>query len=174
MSKYVTFGIKDINENKFRKVKNTRRYINKPEGGLWASPLKKDSKYICDWERWCIKENLKEWLGDYYIIFELYKNSKIYKVNNIDDLKLLEKKYGEYDKYKDIDITMKTFFQPDFEAIAKDFDGILLTEKGQVNTRIPILNSLNDYKYNLYGWDCATLLLFDIKKIKNYKIFNYD
>lgn len=46
----------------------------------------------------------------------------------------------------------------DYEKLAEVYDGMLLTEKGETTTRYSPIS--------LYGWDCESIVLFNLDCIK--------
>lgn len=152
--RFVHFGIYDkISEKYFQNVKNENGFVKPLFGGLWASPYEENE--TTEWENF-----VKEIFGDsshpmnYKIIFELKENSKIYTINSyIDLLRLLK----NYTLKTEIDFKRQRFI--DFEKMSKDYDGLLLTSNGQIETRFSFPG--------LYGWDVESLLLFNIKCIQN-------
>lgn len=125
-------------------VKNVP-YWNKPEGGLWVSPI--GSGYT--WRNWCIDEGYS--LGSLKFCFKLDINvDNLLVIDSFEDLhnKIVEQGLMlQSDKRLDV-------FTPDFETLSAKYDGIWLTTKGEHETR-------SSYPYRLYGWDCESILLFN-------------
>ena len=109
----------------------------KPAGGLWACPVGiKDN-----WENWC-DWNQPDWIDD--TSFEFTVAGPVLVIDSLDDLE---------------DVPFKSFEQGlvwtiDVEQIAETCAAIHLTSKGHLETAF-------SQPYNLYGWDCETVLVLD-------------
>lgn len=166
-TKFISFGLDKLDKNKFDNISNSLVRMNKPDGGLWLSPKLEDGKYISSWERWCKENRALYLLSNNYISIDLRADARIFVIDSYECFKEMIEIYGE----KDIDYFMfKTFVSPDFENVSKRYDGIYLTEKGFNETHMPIQR---DFRFNLYGWDCSSLLLFNIDCIESYESFKY-
>lgn len=159
---WITFLKTKFDKNKFTPVSNYNHHVNKPQGGLWGSPVTDDyDNIISTWHEWCVGNHFTQGLSNYYIEYNIKNDSKLYIIDNQDDfINLIE----SYDKVKS-DLPINMFIYPNFEEISKDYDGIYLTQKGQFDTHMPFEN----ISYNLYGWDCECLLLFTPDIITNIK-----
>lgn len=129
----ITYGCGEkFDATKFKPIKN--RYFVKPEGGLWASPV--NSSY--GWREWCEENSF----GDLSHKFEFEFEGNVFVINNERDARCMEwlESYGI--KY------------PDFEKLVSlGYDAILLTEKGQQETRFG--------EPSLCGWDCESVLVMN-------------
>ena len=142
-------------------VKNIICYPVKPTGGLWTSTYTPNDEYPSAWVKWCIKEQ-PEWIKDINFFLLIPKeNVNVFIINSFDDLKYLCERFiwPKADSISDV----KIFAPLDWEEIAEYYDGVMLTEKGERETR-------HSYP-SLYGWDCESTLWFrnvfkEIKKIK--------
>lgn len=135
MTKYIHYGSKVFDKNKFEKVSN---YFIKPRGGFWASRI--DSEY--GWKEWnddnkfttCQKENSFE--------FSLSPGANVVELFTLEDL-------------QNLPIRQKDFFVGEFyiidfeECVKRGIDAIELRdiEKGLY--------------YPLYGWDCESILILN-------------
>lgn len=143
MSKiYIHYGHDSFNFEEFTPVE-TRKYVNKPFGGLWASP--EDSSN--SWKHFVISE-FPEWgLGklDIYFKFTLSKDAKVLKIKSLKDLTNLPKiKSPKFFKELDLEDTL------DFNYLKENWDALELTLTPELNT------------FNLfYGWDVDSLLVFN-------------
>lgn len=154
-----------IHLSKFRPIKNQAKGWGpisvKPHGtGIWTSSYTPDNpEGASDWLRWCKAEDfcLEMWRNGY--VYEVAKNLKIVEIDSLDDLMHLNDVFGvedestkmlhaKYPEYKDRRINR----WPNWEKLAKHFDAVHLTEKGQWETRMPPEGD------NLYGWDCESTL----------------
>ena len=145
---FITLGCgNSFDLEKFKTVENSP-YFCKPHGGLWSSP--ENSKW--GWKQW-VESEMPEWMEKKYGLsqfrFRIKPGSKIYQIDSVIDLIEVPHK-------------IKTYGQPscfgdliDFEQMAAEYDGILLTERGQAETR------WSDWEFgmSLYGWDCESLLV---------------
>lgn len=130
---------------KFQAVRN-REMFNKPERGLWSSPV--DSEW--SWKQWGEQNDF----GDFSTCFSFVFSGSLLKIDSERSLELVYKNYplgvGECFPAS-LTEEMKLI---DWEKIADDYDGVWLTEKGENETRwsAPI---------TLYGWDCETILVMN-------------
>lgn len=113
-------------------------WIKPEKGGLWTSPI--DSKW--GWKDWNEGELFRKCNEQNSFTIELNKDAKIFIINSLEDLKKAPLINGFSKKVID------------FEYIAKKYDAIWLTEKGQYETHL-------NYKLDLYGWDCETVLIIN-------------
>lgn len=116
-------------------------YSCKPRsGGLWTCPL--DPECASAWWKWCLDENF-----DHHSLhgsvwgLQVLPSAKIYKIHTHDDLIWLQSQYPLQNRV-------------DYSAVARDYDGIWLTNDGQWATRLP------EKGPDLYGWDCECVLFF--------------
>ena len=131
----------------FKQVKN-KPHVNKPIGGLWASPVGCTYGWI---------EAAKEMaIGDFETSFEFTITGEILVIDSEEDL---EKFIWETENLG----PFVEFENPDFEAMKKaGISAIHLTEKGQHETRLT-------HPRNLYGWDCESVLIMNERCIQSYK-----
>ncbi len=117
----------------------------KPSGGFWTSPV--DAEY--GWEHWC-RDNELSWLGQPYRL-RVSGTPTLVVVDSVGDLDELSARYplrrslGRFE-YSAID----------FEALARDVDGLWLTTRGHFESRMR--SDLG--RVNTYAWDCETVLWF--------------
>lgn len=157
----IHYGDDRYRPDSFVPIKN-KAFI-KPIGGLWASP--KGSQF--GWKPWCESEDFHvERLKDSFI-FQLDKKAKICTIDSLNDLmNLPTQNLLDADGYTRItlrrsletDLLFNRFIPLDFEKIAKKYDAIYLTWKGQCETRYSI-------SVSLYGWDCESVLILKPKHI---------
>ena len=145
--KCITYGLGNkLDKLKILPVENSWEYIiNKPKkGGLWASPI----GCTYGWKEWCEEQDFRLSALEESITFEFTG-----KILTIDDLATLE-------SLPFINIEVGSYSRPnlDFEVIAKEYDAIYLTEKGEQETRLTS-------PFTLYGWDCECLLVLNKKGI---------
>jgi len=134
----IHYGASEYNPELFQPIVNSG-WI-KPVGGLWTSPI--NSKF--GWKSWCTSERFRVCDNSISFKLKINKESKIYKINSLDDLlnlPLISAMYGHS-------------MVINFEELAKEYDSIWLTVNGQNKTRMT-------YPTSLYGWDCETVLIMN-------------
>lgn len=122
-----------------------QRWI-KPKGGLWTSTYTPDSKFCSEWIWWCNRE-MVEWIESTkcYILLPK-KNVRVYVIDDYFDLEKLHEEYG-IKKFSEVYAVF------DWEKIEIDYDGVMLTDKGEGETR-------HTRPLNLNGWDCESTIWF--------------
>jgi hypothetical protein len=145
--KYIHYGCKHFNKDRFVKIKNCNMPWNKPErnSGLWASPINTDN----GWFDWCTCNNFHMDRLNESFIFELKKGSKVIEVHNDTDLdNIISKGLCEYTYEYPWHTDDNVYF--DFEQLVKDgYDAIEV-----------YVNSNRIYM-SLYGWDCDSILVLN-------------
>lgn len=119
---------------------------NKPMGGLWTCPTATED----NWFNWCSAE-MPEWLEDTkeYVLTPR-PGTRVAVIDSLEDLKELLSLYPT----EPIEGFAPLFGAAlNFEAMARDFDGVWLTSEGQWRTRLT-------YPVSLYGWDLECILFF--------------
>lgn len=152
---FISYGF-IIDPAKFERIGDGKRLLlNKPSGGLWASPT--DSEF--GWKDWCESEDYKIENLDTWTKFNLKGSAKILVINSFFDLMMAWKKYplntgrSGYFEYKILD----------FLAIERDgYDGVLLTERGNEECHLP----MNETFLDLNAWDCESIVLFNLDHIE--------
>lgn len=119
----------------------------KPLGGLWTSPINS----VNSWREWCERENFSTERLKKSFRIEI-STEHLLVIDSYDDFK--QKMLDPYTTR--ISLYNITFF--DMKELPKQYDGIWLTARGEYETRF-------SQPYNLYGWDCETVLLFNEKPI---------
>lgn len=163
-NKLLSIGKTKLNKKCFNNIKNRQEFI-KPDGGLWTSPYMPKEKFYSAWHEWCIKENYEIGLSDNAIIIELKDDTLFYCIDSQQDLIDFIEIVGRQESIIEKAIGICNQVVPDWENASKIFDVIYLTEKGQIETRIPYDN----FKYNLYGWDCESCLIMNYDCINTWK-----
>jgi hypothetical protein len=143
-NEFITYGSNKFDKNKFDPIKNMD--FIKPHGGLWSSPINSE----WGWKDWCINNGFREEKLSNWFKFRLRKDSIILIIDNLNDLKELYEIEKVITSYGDI--------FPDFEKLSKSFDGILLTDIGELATRLTYPG--------LYMWDCESLLVLNPEVIE--------
>lgn len=144
--KYLCLGKNKIDKSMFKKIKNADRYV--PDGGIWGSTYKENDRYKSRWHKFCSKE-FTEMNSNHGVIFSLAEESKGYIIDSLDDLLRLHDRFHYI--WRDRELL-------DFESISKEYDYIILTEKGEEETRSPL--------YSLYAWDSECIIVFNFDCIE--------
>ncbi len=134
---YIHYGHDRFIKEQFQPIQNDSFPI--PKGRLWASPI--DSEY--GWIIHCIINDHEIKALTKYFKFTLSDNCEITTINSYSDLEKLPI-IDSFDPVKFLD----------FKEIAKRFDVIYLTLKGERKTRI-------SWPINLSGWDCECILVMN-------------
>ena len=147
MAKYIHYGSKVFDKNRFEKVSN---YFIKPRGGFWASRI--DSEY--GWKEWnddnkfttCQKENS--------FIFTLKDDAKVVEIFTAEDLAKLPCLTENQLKYP----ICNEFYIIDYEhCIEMGIDAIEV-------------RSISDgLYYPLYGYDCECILILNPDIVEVYE-----
>ena len=145
MEELVHYGYSYIRKSLIKGVINSPYGRNKPlQGGLWTSPM--NSEY--GWKDYCKSEDHDADLGVYCTV-TLKDDAKVLTIDGDDAKVPMIEKGVPHSRRK----------YPDFEEIAKHYDAIHLTAKGERETRF-------SDKLNFYGWDCETVLILNPDAIK--------
>lgn len=148
--KYLTLGIKDINRESWDEIKNEA--FVKPFGGLWASPYIENGKFKSKWHEFA-SYGLPNTIYNYGVLFNLKKNAKVYIIDTYEDFSNLLKDNKQSTELDEL-FNSPRFSFLDFEKLAKTYDAIFLTSKGERETRY-------FRRANLYGWDVESLLVLN-------------
>lgn len=155
-----------LSTENFQSIKNDS--FNKPMGGLWASPYELDTRYISDWHRFCDESALIDAISNDSISLKLKEMSNIFIIEDQKDLINLVNLVGIEESI--MARSVRSTICPDFEKASMLFDAIYLTKNGLRHTRSPIDN----YKYNLYSWDCESILILNFNCIEMWKYKKLD
>lgn len=114
----------------------------KPKGAFWTSTYIDGSSA---WLGWCEYEQ-PDWIYDYNFVLTVDPDANVYVIDTLEDL---ERLVGMYPYDGPISRYLTCI---DWAEMAKDYDGVQLTEEGQWATRYttPGLN----------GWDCESTAWF--------------
>jgi len=124
----------------------------KPKGGLWTSTY--DAKECASgWVAWCEHEAPAYLVGRRWFLLTPAADARVLIINTVADMDALYRCYADR-------VTGLSFVSMlDFEAMARDFDAMRVTEAGQWATRLT-------YPQNLYGWDCESTVWFRWKFVR--------
>ena len=149
--KFITYGI-HIDPSKFDGIKMERMmYVNKPDGGLWASREDLDS-----WRKWCELEGFRTDRLKTWTKFELEDDANILIINSIKDLRKIQDKFPLPNPYH-----VKLI---DFKKIeSSGYDGVYLTEVGNLQCHLPM--DPESFELDLNAWDVESLVLFNLDHI---------
>ena len=143
-NEYIHFGATNLCD--IEPIKNEHCFT-KPLGGLWASPI--DAQF--GWKDWCLRENFCTGKLERSFIFKLKPNAKIIHIYSIDDLESLPQLQQETSSWTTLD----------FEKLADEYDGIELHLSEEKPPKKKKTGRWNCLYFELYGWDCDSILLFN-------------
>lgn len=141
---YIHYGSKHLNKNLFKEIKNIP--FVKPEGGLWASNIK--AKY--GWREWTQDNNymVDKYRKDNCFKFRLKEGSKVLAIRDKEDLK-------ELPRYNVPTFDSSLFNWLDFEKLSEQYDAIEVF--------------IDKLYWELYGWDCDSILILNKEIIEEVK-----
>lgn len=143
----------------------------KANGGLYTSTYLGQS-LGSEWLQWCLANEFhlpesETWNG---WLLKINPKAKIYVVDTVEDMHFLYDTFG----YNLIEGTKLEWI--DFNLMAKHYDGLHLTSRGQAVTRHPNFfelraSDMDKNMRNFYGWDVESTHLFRnvfevVKKVK--------
>lgn len=133
----------------FQPVSNAVDFGVKPNGGMWTSTY--DPSIGSGWIDWCHKEDFRVPGGGWRSwLLVPSPGVRVLTIDTLEDLVLALNRYPRTEPaWRTNLFGMSRYF--DFEAVARDYDAIHLTEEGQWRTRL-------SHPDNLYGWDCESVL----------------
>ena len=144
---WVSYGSETFEPIKFKSIviDMSCRCLNKPYGGLWASPA--DSKY--GWKDWCEMEDFRTDRLSVSFEFKLSVESKIYVIDNMADLECIStagpNEMGRY--YINYELLLDM-----------GYDGLFVTSYAarafHLYTNDDLINDLN-------AWDCESICIFN-------------
>ena len=150
-------------EEKIKAI-STRRYNNRPSGGLWTSPVGPSGK--SHWTEFCESWEASRTIFRHEVL--LTDQVRVAIVNCEDDLFQLVKKYPHCDMpepgYEDLDDYLSQHSSPIcWEALAQDYDAFWLTRAG-LATACPFFN---EGQPSLTSWDVETFLILNTSVVEN-------
>jgi len=142
---YVHYGHKEFDESLFQPIQND--LFVKPNGGLWASPIGAKN----GWKEWCEAENFKDCESSNSFRFSLSDNANVLHLRCTEDLKRLP-------------LNPKAIGYALISKYWLDFEQILNSGIDAIEVHISEDNG-DDWHdslyYNLYGWDCDSILIMN-------------
>lgn len=126
---------------------------------LWTSPV--DS--VEGWYEWCQAAAFMSGIqGHQHWQLTLSDAANLLVIDKESDLEPIVQEFpcscSECIRYQRMKLTLG--FPVDFPALAEKYDGIHLTAEGQWRTHLTT-------PLSLYGWDCETVVLFNIDHVSN-------
>jgi hypothetical protein len=113
------------------------------------------AKYACDWMRFCMSEQFYESSWRFGYVYQPRKNLRIVEIDGLNDLLAVLDEFGTVDsRMAQLGFPRR---YPNWQEMAKHFDAIHLTEKGQWETRFSRPN-------DLYGWDTESTLFLRLHR----------
>ena len=132
---YIHYGHTKFDPMLFVDIKN--EMFVKPKGGLWASDI--NAEY--GWKDWCTDEEFRDCQIENSFKFKLKEGSKVLTIDNAEMLSGLPQQESIYR-------FLSVFL--DFEKIKEEYDAIEV-----------FISSDHQLYYDLYGWDCDSLLVLN-------------
>lgn len=139
-TKYDSSKVRKPDLNDFGRLTH-QIYINKPMGGLWASPL--GSKW--GWGDFCSHDAFNLETLDKHFLFRLKSSANIYVIDNIDDLKRISTSRNYYGNRNAINL---------FELVG-DYDGVFVSADA-----VGALRYCADVE-GLASWDVESLCIWN-------------
>jgi hypothetical protein len=114
--------------------------FNKPQGGFWTSTYL-GQPAISAWAETCRREELIDDFPDTYLL-TVDPSARVLEIDGLETLRALMAQYP----YHKSGYEVNSFL--DYEALAREYDGLHLTKDGQATT--------NYTKPTLMGWGCES------------------
>jgi hypothetical protein len=152
MEKYIHCGHSFFDIEKFEKPVNRRQTysINKPYGGLWATPS--SSNYT--WRDWCLDNDYKvDSIGYDRFTFYLSDTARVYHIHSIEDAnKLPVIKPIKYRFTDPLNIKVFNFdWGYDWEKIVEQYDAV----------QLHLNENLMDLYYLFSTWDLDSIVVLN-------------
>lgn len=135
---YVHEGANTFVRSNFVPIKNSPDWI-KPQGGLWASP--EDAHF--GWHDWKIA-NHYDYGSSEKFRFTLSPDAKLLVIDNVNQLMDLPHQHTSLSEITSFGRIL------DFEKLAQLYDAMLV-----------YISEDDELHWQLYGWDCDSLLVFN-------------
>ena len=151
MEKYIHCGHSYFDIEKFEKPVTRRDYyLNKPYGGLWATPS--SSNYT--WRDWCIDNDYKaDSIGYDRFTFYLSDTARVFHIRSVEDAnKLPTIKPFKYRFTDPLNIKMFSFdWGYNWEKIVEQYDAV----------QLHLNENPWDLHFLLYGWDLDSIVVLN-------------
>lgn len=144
----IHYGSSRYNPKKWCDVRGSEcGMFNKPDGGLWASPV--DAEF--GWLAWCTRERFNEQALKRSFRFKIAPEARILKLTpeNVWDLPedpKLRKRIGGFASWRESGRVVGI----DFAKLAEDYDVIEYR-----------VSEYPELYWSLYGWDCDCVLVLN-------------
>lgn len=139
---FIHYGHSHFDRSMFEPIRNDEiSLLNKPHGGLWASPTNGRNT----WKQWCEAEQYRECSDDCCFHFKLLASARIARIETIKDYEKLPKR-----PFDNILFFEPRFLTLDFEEIRKHYDAILYIRNKELDCPGPMTT-----------WDCDSLLVLN-------------
>lgn len=147
VDKYSPYMVKPIDVNS-----RWGKSVNKPHGGLWASPV--DSEF--GWGDFCNRDAFNLKTLSKHFLFKLKKDSNILIIDSADDL--VHNSIYDRDAWKCI---------LDFKKIVRNYDGIYISDNAASRLRYDIkLKGKDVYVSGLNAWDVESICIWNAEVIE--------
>lgn len=146
---FISYGASKYDPAKFKPVDPLNSWgivVNKPTGGLWASPV--DSKW--GWADWCKSEEFKTDTLDKNFTFKLSPNAKIYVIDNLQDLIAVSDFENPRMDHMGTGINVERLMD-------EGYDGLYVTAKAVISFRYNVAPGIKD----LNSWDVESICVFN-------------
>lgn len=154
--RYIHYGARAFDDQQFVPISNVF-LSNKPNGGLWASPVSAKQP----WSKWCKRSMGVECKTDEYFKFQLTKCANVIHLFCYDDVMRLPMQENKEIESLNLSL-LKSNAYPDFEKLKNQgVDAIEYHLSEDTSTDW----FLNLYQA-LYGWDCDSILILNPKIIE--------
>ena len=131
--KYIHYGTTEFYPELVGPIRN-QTLLTKPYGGFWGSPV--DTEW--GWKHWCESEKFRECREEESFVFSLKPEARVLYLREPEDLKGLPV----------IEPEITTWTCLDFEALVRNgWDAVEV--------------SIGRLYWQLYGWDCDSILVMN-------------
>lgn len=138
MKTYIHYGHTAFIPEQFTPIQN-RYGMTKPYGGFWASP--KDAKW--GWKDWCEAEEFRECKESNAFCFTLRDDAHVLTIVSTEQVRSIPQQNNER-----------------FRTLWQAFDFETLVNSGVDAVEVSLSADWNLY-YELYGWDCDSILIMN-------------
>ena len=127
-------------------------YRQKPKGGFWTSSWQEETQDSA-WVEWCRGEDFDGVDEKMWFLLTPNPDCKLYIIDSQQDFHRCLMEYGQPASIASIDPIFAQKRVIDFEKLAKEYDGLHVTEHGSYVNHLSYPNDLN-------AWDCESTLWF--------------
>lgn len=152
---FISYGTNNYDSSMVKPIDVNSRWgksVNKPHGGLWASPV--DSEF--GWGDFCNRDAFNLKALSKHFLFKLKKGSNILIIDSADDL--VHNSIYDRDAWKCI---------LDFKKIVRNYDGIYISDNAASRLRYDIkLKGKDVYVSGLATWDVESICIWNSEVIE--------